>query len=486
MLKYLPEASIDHVRTAAFGHYLNNPLIWAARRGIDLADYQKNVLVECTNPSRPVNRVSLRAPRGTGKSFVAAVLFWWFVDVHESLRNDWKCLTTAPIHSQLKDGLWPQFHQLGYDIGLNSDKLLDMRFKGETGLATSRTPSKNRAGTIEGLHADNMLIIIDEAKEVDNDVFDSIEGSLSQAGVDDNRAIIFAVSTPGPKSGYFYDIHQNRFSSWTPIHVRIDEAIESGRISEGWVSEMAEMWGTESVQYQHHVLAEFAEDSDQVFVTINQLNLCFQRHDFLMKTHRKEIMEGSLVIGLDPAGEGSDSTAAAFYNPEFNIIWDIKTESKTRSQTKLGRFFASKWPHADLHIDSIGEGSGTESAAREVERTGRLLRFKSTKKSGWSTKQGSRTRNCRAAAYMRLYELITDPDKPLALPRNNKLVEEIQAHTSIVMANDIIDIGSKNSVKNIIGRSPDLSDAVSMAVFKSSNRKKLKAKSWDYKLDGLT
>ncbi len=450
--------------------YQLRPDLWAKDKGFNLTPYQERILLAAANPDSPINRVSPRAPRGAGKTFLSALLMLWFIDVYETLGIKWQVLTTAPVHPQLKDYLWPEFHSLAHQIqrfDTSKNALLDMRYKGKHGLASARTVQPGKSATLEGLHKPRVLIVIEESKSVDNSVFDSIEGSLSQAGVDGNTAIVYAPSTPGAKTGYFYNIHAGKHKIWTPIHVTIQEAIDAGRISPNWVEDMKELWGQDSVLYLHHVMAEFASDDAQAFITTFMLRRSNQRWQQLMNNPatRNQIETGALKIGLDPAGKGKDETVAYFYNPTHNILYRSETEQITENQADLGHKYAIKYPHADLIIDSIGIGEGTGGAAKQVKRPGRTYEFKSNHKTIWKTATGSKAKDERAAAYLNIAEMLTAETDPLAIPDDEKLWADLQAPQLQYLANDTINISSKDQIKQIIGRSPDHGDAATMAVW---------------------
>jgi hypothetical protein len=65
--------------------------------------------------------------------------------------------------------------------------------------------------TIEGVHADQVLYIYDEAKTIPPETFDASEGAFSGAGDDTaQEAYALASSTPGPPVGRFYEIHARK------------------------------------------------------------------------------------------------------------------------------------------------------------------------------------------------------------------------------------------------------------------------------------
>jgi len=447
-----------------------NPTQWAKTNNLNLTKYQKKILQTIANTTKPINRITIRAPRGAGKTYTAATALLWFIATAEQTATNWAVLTTAPVHSQLKDVLWPEFHRLATQtqaIDTNPNKLLEMRYKGDHGLATARTVTKQRAGTIEGIHADKVMIIIDEAKEVPNTIFDSIEGSLSQAGTENRTAIVIAISTPGAKTGYFYDMHtkKSRFKHWEPIHIKLKDTIEAGRVSKSWADDMKNSWGETSWQYRNHVLGEFASDDTLAFIFTSWIERSNNRWNELMENHRQEIESGSFRLGVDPAYEGSDETVVCFYNPQHNIVTKFWSEPKTENIVTLGEKIASTYSQHDLNIDSVGLGAGVYDAARKTLRQGLVNSFKSNAKTNWSEPGGTQAANLRTAAYLKIKSLLNpEQDKPLALPPDYpSLIADLQAPRMIQRAGSKIGLSSKDDIKKLLGRSPDYGDALAMA-----------------------
>src|SRR3990167_7802862 len=198
--------------------------------GVKLADYQADELRQLAAR----HRVAVRGPRGSGKTLPAAIALLWFATTREMVGANWQVPTTAGSQAQVAH-LWREVRRrivqirwdtLGLPVPPWRQELmmfgLQLRFGDAYGRAT------DDPNLIEGAHADNMLVIIDEGKAVPDGIWDAAEGFFFNPG----EHFCYALSTPGAPVGRFSDIHHKRpgFEHWAAIHVTKDEALRAGRL----------------------------------------------------------------------------------------------------------------------------------------------------------------------------------------------------------------------------------------------------------------
>jgi hypothetical protein len=212
-------------------------------------------------------RVAIRGPHGLGKSTLCSLSILWFGLTREALHLDWKLPVTASVGNQLKNYLWPEvkkwnrrldWKKIGRPHFNQRAELLTLELHLVFGQAFCVAPEE--PGKIEGAHADHLYFCFDEAKLIPDGIWDAAEGAFSGAGPDTGRyAFALAISTPGEPTGRFYAIHQNAkgLEAWKPRHVKVEEAIKAGRISQRWVDEKLAQWGEKSALFQQKVLGNF-------------------------------------------------------------------------------------------------------------------------------------------------------------------------------------------------------------------------------------
>jgi hypothetical protein len=432
---------------------------------IDLAGYQAEVL-----DALPVRRrVAVRGPHGLGKSFMGAFLVNWFATTRDLSGDDWKIITTASAWRHLEVYLWPEIHKWAGRIDFDTlgrapfnprTELLDLRLKLNTGAATA--VASNQPERIEGAHAEELLYLLDEAKIIPPPTWDSIEGAFSNAGADTkDNAYAFAMSTPGPPAGRFYDIHRRApgYEDWWTRHVTLEEAITSGRISRSWAEQRRQQWGEDSAIYHNRVLGQFHASDEESVVPLAWLEAAIERWHVWDRAGRPS-PGGPLWTGVD-VGRGGDESVLAHRDG-----WAIWLQANRRRDT-MSQVAALQGLDGRAIIDVIGLGAGVYDRLREV----------GTRPLAYTGSAGVKVRdrsgkygftNTRSAAYWHLRELLDPAYEPvLALPPDDLMISDLTTPRWEVTSGlpPKIKVEPKDKVVERLGRSPDRGDAVAMAMW---------------------
>ena len=287
-------------------------------------------------------RYTIRGPRGLGKTAIASLVILAFALTREGL--DWKIPTTASNWGQLKNFLWPEIHKwssrLKWDVigrePFSKDELLEHNLKLKTGRAFALTSNKkvgDEGGSMEGSHADNMLYVFDEAKNIADGVFDSAEGSFT-AG---KERFVFVISTPGPQMGRFYDIHSRAkgYEDWTVRWITKNEAIKAGRMLESWASDREKQWGKLDFRYLNDVEGDFAADSTSSIIPLSFVGRANAAYDLW---HNKiNSNPPPAYIGCDVAASVDDTVLAFYVLPVADKLYKILDELKVDSKLSLNQ-----------------------------------------------------------------------------------------------------------------------------------------------------
>jgi hypothetical protein len=447
--------------------WLNSPVAWArdCLPGVDLALYQEEVL-----DALPVQRrVAVRGPHGLGKSFKGAILVNWFATTRDLLGLDWKIITTASAWRHLEVYLWPEIHKWAGRIDFATlgrspydprRELLDLRLKLNYGAATA--VASNQPERIEGAHADQLLYLLDEAKIVPPETWDSIEGAFSGAGSDTAAdAYAFAMSTPGPPSGRFYDIHRRApgYEDWWTRHVTLEEAIAAGRISRRWAEQRLLQWGADSAIYHNRVLGEFHASDEESVIPLAWLEAAIERwHEWVRAGSLSP--GGPLWTGVD-VGRGGDETVLAHRDG-----WAV-TLTSNRKRDTMATVSLLQGLDGRAIIDATGLGAGVYDRMRELNL--RAVAYVGAGKTSVRDRSGKfGFTNIRSAAYWHLRELL-DPayDPVLALPPDDLMISDLTTPRWAVTTGvpPKIQVEKKDDVVARLGRSPDRGDAVAMGMW---------------------
>lgn len=476
--------------------YYSDPAAWVRDsfrwgEGQRPTKYQLEILEELAHSKR----VAVRGPRGLGKTCLSAWVVLWFALTRERAGVDWKAPTTAGGWRQLTKFTWPEIKK--WAQLLNWERLGRAKFRqnelmvqslrlehGEAFAAASDNPV-----LIEGAHADSLLFVIDEAKAVPDATWDSIEGTFSGAGANGLEAFVFAISTPGEPLGRYYQIHARAkgFDHWSARHVRLDEAVQAGRVSREWASRQALAWGTDSALYKNHVEGEFWSSDDDGIIPLSWVEAAMRRWesrhpdcdpgsphpDFRPAKHVCELEDQS-VVGVDPARFGADLTALAFRNGDE--ISEIRT-FQGRDTTEVASLATAAVSAAGgkLVVDVGGLGAGVVDQLRHQDLTEKLtVAFNGSEGTKLRDKTGEwGFANCRAAAYWHLRERLSpDAEDPVSLPPWDELRGELTTPKYREAQGGKLIIESKDDIRKRLGRSPDVADAVVYAFWTDRLKRK--------------
>jgi hypothetical protein len=450
----------------------NSPVAWAhdCLPEVRLAPYQQEVLSALPD----FHRVAVRGPHGLGKSFLGALMVNWFATTRDLKGSDWKIITTASAWRHLEVYLWPEIHKWAGRIDFVTlgrapynprTELLDLRLKLNYGAATA--VASNQPERIEGAHAEELLYLLDEAKIVPPATWDSIEGAFSNAGPDTaDNAYAFAMSTPGPPSGRFYDIHRRApgYEDWWTRHVTLEEAIASGRISRLWADQRRLQWGEDSAVYRNRVRGEFhASDEDSV-VPLAWLEAAIERWHEWDRAGRPS-PGGPLWTGVD-VGRGGDESVLAHRDG-----WAIRLEGNRRRDT-MSQVAVLQGIDGRAIVDVIGLGAGVYDRLHELNA--RPLAYTGAGKTTARDRSGKYGFvNVRSAAYWRLRELLDPTYEPtLALPPDDLMISDLTTPTWKITTGlpPKYQVETKEDVVKRLGRSSDRGDAIAMAMWADMHR----------------
>ena len=408
----------------------------------------------------PGSKLSVRSGHGTGKTTSLAWLMIWFLCCFE----DVKIPCTAPSAHQLFDALWPEIAKWKKRMNpLFADQLVIMSeriyIKGdEKGrYAVAKTARKENPEALAGLHADNILYIIDEASGVPEEIFETAEGALSTKG-----ARVVMTSNPTRTDGYFYRSHHSDRKFWETFHF---SCINSPLVDQDlYVTRMKDRYGEGSSVYQVRVLGNFPESGDDTLIPLSWLEESLDR-DVVSTSSTK-------IAGLDVARFGDDNSALVIrqggkiiYIEEWGNTDLVTTAGKIEQYYRQGMF-------DHVCVDAIGLGSGVVDIL--IDRKVPTIAVNVAESASYKEKY-NRLRD-------ELWYLAREffQDKMCCLPSELKLVKDLISELSIItyeftVAGKIKVEGKKELKKRLgkKGKSPNLADALCLTFHKGKVIKKI-------------
>jgi hypothetical protein len=292
-------AGVLSIQYAHGGHVWPDPVAWVTRRlGEHLWSKQREIL-ESVRDNR---RTAVYSCHESGKSYTAARAVAWWIDSHAP--GEAFVVTTAPTGAQVRAILWKEINR-AHDRGHLSGRTNQTEwFVGNELVAFGRKPSDYDTEAFQGIHAQYVLVIIDEANGVPKGLWDAADtlianetGRLLAIGNPDDPNSYFA-KTCQPGSG-FNVIHISAFDTPNFTGEEVPDAVAASLISPMWAAEKATGWGEDSPLYISKVLGEFPAFASDAVVPFPWAQQC--------RVEGQARVGDVIELGMD-VGAGGDET----------------------------------------------------------------------------------------------------------------------------------------------------------------------------------
>lgn len=329
-----------------FGEYVNGEHItW--QQALILFGVDKAIRGECSA------RISIVSGHGIGKSAVLSYLILWFLFVHP----DAQVACTSPGKEQMYDVLWKELKKWidRMDAGVAQmyeweSSHVRMKESPQTWFARAKTASKENTEALAGVHADWVLIAVDEASGVDEAIFETMEGALTSGNI-----LVFLVSNGTRANGYFFDTHNRDASRWQNYSF---SSIDSPRVDQKYVDSIVEKYGADSVQYAVRVLGLFPKEDgmdDSGYVPLVQDKNIGVQFDFGTLTN----FPSNAILGVDPAGDGDDKTSWVIRDnfKAKKIYEEAKSTAKSIAERTLTIMTEYGLKPRNVVVDAFGVGA---------------------------------------------------------------------------------------------------------------------------------
>jgi hypothetical protein len=447
------------VRTSKYGA---DPVRWVRERLRQTAWSKQREILTALRDHR---RVAVRSCHGVGKSHIAAVAVAHWLDTH--LPGEAFVVTTAPTAAQVRAILWRYIrrnHKRGHLPGRVNQT--EWHIDDEI-VAYGRKPADQDESAFQGIHARYVLVVIDEACGVPEQLWIAADALTTNAdcrilaiGNPDNPAAHFRkVCAPG--SGW-HVIGISAFDSPNLTGEGVPEELQQVLVSASWVEEKASEWGTDNPLYKSKVLGEFADDAPNQVVRTADIAMCRIAPD------RKHAPDDLLPVelGVDVGGGGDETVIRERRGVRAGREWRAHTDRPEQIAPLVLQAIRESGATA-VKVDSIGVGFGVIGELRNAADRGEHSAFVDAVNVAEAASEPDKFMNLRAEIWWQIgRDLSATRGWDLSgMENGDTTVAQLLEPRWTVDPKGRIRVEPKDEIKKRLGRSPDNADALLLAFY---------------------
>ena len=303
--------------------------------------------------------IAVQSCNGSGKSHAAAIATLWWLMAYQ----DATVITTAPSKRQVQQILWREIRSLY----LRNEHIIQGKItQTQLDIAPRRFAIGFTARSdvlFQGFHSPNLLVIVDEASEVRETIYDGILGCITS-----HNSKLLLIGNPTSRSGTFYDAFHEKRHLWHNIHISAFETPAfqqnsndheflanaawhplgekpeepNGIATPEWAQDIAENHGEDSDTYKIRVLGQFPEPPklhQRKKRRGSNTSVPFAQRK---GTRRSEAISQGMHDGPDHPDHGKESPQVAGRNDETAPKQD---QPSTRNRPRRQRYDPKYWYH---------------------------------------------------------------------------------------------------------------------------------------------
>jgi hypothetical protein len=480
--------------------YRREPEFWAADR---LKDTLWSKQVEIMRSVRDNRRTAVKSCHEIGKSFIAAEIVGWWLDIHEP--GEAFVVTSAPSGPQVKAILWREIgrvHARGELSGRVNQTEWLVTIKNPDGstreelVAFGRKPDEYSPTAFQGIHAPKVLVVFDEGCGIHGGLWEAADSLIAN-----DTSKILVIGNPDDPMTEFYDICKpgsgyhvitvgafdtpNFTGEALPAHILtqligrtyVEEKRKKWAPSWYWVTRDGrpanERTGVKCVPpdgddaqdtnplWQSKVLGLFPKLGDEFGLIPLQ---------WIERARRRSIPQaGDHRLGLDVGGGGDMSTCAEAFGNEtagFNVRVRWEDRNPDTMQT-CGRLLETlrETQASEARVDNIGIGRGIADRAKELKKPIEPISVSN------KANKDEEFINLRAEAWW-FVRTMFEKDLMDLDPVDEDTAAELASIRFKRASRGQIQIESKEEAKRRGVQSPNRADAIMLAVMRAKKKAK--------------
>lgn len=396
-------------------------------------------------------RQAMTCCKGPGKTTLLAWLGWNFM----LTRPDARCAALSVTADTLRDTLWAE---LGFWYAKSpilqamftvDGERISSRFQPKTWWISARSFPRSanpadQATALQGLHAENALLLIDEAGGVPRSVLATGEAVLTGGG---DQHIVLAGNPNNQDSALGHAvIDQRPLWSVTEVTGDPDDPMRSPRVNIDWARQQIEAWGRDNPWVQVNVFGRFPPAGLNTLISPDEVRDA-------QKRHYTELQYGDFpkIIGVDVARYGDDESV--MFKRQGRVAFPplrMRNLDSLQGASHVANIY-NEWHANSIQIDATGGyGAGWYDQLVGMNYDAMPVQFAA------KAHNPARFFNKRAEMWWDMCEWIKEGG---ALPPVPEMVKGLSTITYSFKGGRIL-LEDKQQVKDRLTRSPDLEDAL--------------------------
>lgn len=433
-------------------------------------------------------RTAVSACHAPGKSHLAARIVSWWIASHAP--GTALAITIAPTHRQVRNIIWPHIRRCAYIAKLPGEVLTQTwKINGDL-VAYGFSPSPYDEAATQGIHAPNLLIVVDEAGGIGEVVGRALEALMTGG----NTRLLLLGNPPTDQEDSWFErcytsplYHTIQIGAYdTPNFTgetvgicktcppQVEEhLITKHLVDQRWVDDVISEFGADSPFVEARVWARFPRSSANKVIPFAWCEKSIENED--------PIPSEAIRLGIDIAADGGDEFVIAEADGYVTKVIHRSSGSANENAVDVAKMcmdqiHAAEAKHAErgvsepvkVKIDTIGVGWGVVSMLQKWSDEGRHKGKIVPVNVAERAKDPEKFRNIRAELWWNGRTLLQprpDGSQDVRLDNDRKVMSQLAGPTFKSDSSGRIQIESKVDMKRRGVSSPDRAEAVLLALY---------------------
>lgn len=407
-------------------------------------------------------RTAVKACHTVGKTFLAARLAAWWIDVHPP--GSAMVVSTSDTYDHVKGALWQEIgaaHRKGKLPGrINQTEW----WIGDKRVGFGRKPADDDPTALQGYHARFLLVVIDEACGIPKALWNA---ALSMATGSDNRML--AIGNPDDPGSHFRQVCEPG-SGWAVHQIAyldspnftdevVPDDLRENLMSPAGIEDMRLEYGEGSAPWMSKALGEFPIDAEDSVVRISAVRACMSPDpappDYEARPN---------VLGVD-VGAGGDESVIYWRIGRRARLWRKQRTPDTMELVGMCVEAVRETGASVVNVDRTGVGQGVVDRLRELRAQGIHEAHIEGVMVGAKAQRPDRFVKLRDEIWWEVGRHLSEQGAWDLSDVDDVTIAQLTAPKYSFDSAGRVKVEKKEETKKRLGRSPDLADALLLAFY---------------------